>query len=128
MFVAETEALESPMSPHLTDDMKACIEACQACHEACMETTAKLRMQGPGDEGRIGALLDCAELCRLTASFVARDSPLHAMACALCADACQRAARDCERVEDENVRRVAEACRRTADRCRRIAAASVALM
>src|SRR5262245_11014842 len=116
------------MSPHLTDDMKACIEACQACHEACMETTATLRMRGPGDDGQIGALLDCADLCRLTASFVARDSPLHAMVCTLCADACQRAARDCERLDDETVRRLAETCRRTADRCRRVAAAAVALM
>lgn len=116
------------MSPHLTDDMKACIEACIACHEACTETTARLRMQGPGDEGQIGALLDCADLCRLTASFVGRDSPLHAMACALCAESCQRAARDCERLEDDGVRRVADACRRTADHCRRLAAGAVAIM
>jgi hypothetical protein len=116
------------VSPHLNDEMKAAIEACQACHDACMETTAKLRMRGPGDEGQIGALLDCAELCRLAANFLARDSPLHAMACALCADACQRAARDCERVDDEAVRRTAEACRRTADRCRRLAAVAVAVM
>ena len=116
------------MSPHLNDEMKAAIEACQACHDACMETTAKLRMRGPGDEGQIGALLDCADLCRLAANFLARDSPLHAMACALCADACQRAARDCERVDDESVRRTADACRRTADRCRRLAAVAVTVM
>ena len=116
------------MSPHLTDDMKACIEACAACHEACTELTAKLRMQGSGDAAQIGALLDCAELCRLTASFVARDSPLHAMTSALCAESCHRAARDCERLGDEGVRRVADICRRTADRCRRIAAGAVAVM
>jgi hypothetical protein len=116
------------LSPHLNDDMKAAIEACQACHEACMETTAKLRMRGPGDNGQIGALLDCADLCRLAASFLTRDSPLHAMACALCADACQRAARDCARVDDDDVRRTADTCRRTGDRCRRLAAAAVAMM
>jgi uncharacterized membrane protein len=116
------------VSPHLNDDMKAAIEACQACHDACMETTASLRMRGPGDEVRIGALLDSADLCRLAANFLARDSPLHAMACALCADACQRAARDCERFDDEDIRRTADACRRTADRCRRVAAGAVALM
>ena len=71
MLVARPDTLEASLSPHLTDDMKSCIEACVACHEACMETTARLRMQGPGDEGQIGALLDCADLCRLTASFVA---------------------------------------------------------
>ena len=128
MLVARPDTLEASLSPHLTDDMKSCIEACVACHEACMETTARLRMQGPGDEGQIGALLDCADLCRLTASFVGRDSPLHAMACALCAESCQRAARDCERLDDEGARRVAVACRGTADRCRRLAAAAVAVI
>jgi hypothetical protein len=122
------EALEAPVSPHLSDDMKACIEACLVCHEASTEATARLRMQGPGDAGQIGALLDCADLCRLAASFLTRDSALHPMACALCAEACQRAARDCERLEDESVRRLAAACRRTADWCRRMAAAPAAVM
>jgi len=90
--------------------------------------SARLRMQGHGDEGQIGALLDCAELCRMTANFLVRDSPLHSMACILCADACHRAARDCERFDDARMRQVAEACRRTADRCRRIAALAVAMM
>jgi hypothetical protein len=108
--------------------MKSCVDACLACHDACMEITAKLRMQGPGDEGQIGALLDCAELCRLTASLVGRDSPLHAMAAALCAESCRRAARDCERINDAAVRRVADICRRTADRCRRIAAGALAVV
>jgi hypothetical protein len=128
MFVAVRHLLEAAVSPHLTDETKACIDACAACHEACMEITARLRMPGPGDEGQIGALLDCAELCRLTASFVGRDSPLHAMAGALCAESCQRAARDCERLDDPATRRVADICRRTADHCRRIAAGAVAVM
>ena len=127
-LVAPPHLPEAPVSPHLSDEMKACVDACVACHEACMEMTAKLRMQGPGDEGQIGALLDCAELCRLTGSFVARDSALHAMAGALCAESCLRAARDCERLEDDAVRRVAEICRRTADQCRRVAAGAVAVM
>jgi hypothetical protein len=114
--------------PRLTDDQKACIEACTACHDVCLETSARLRMQGHGDEGQIGALLDSAELCRLTANFLIRDSPLHSMACLLCADACQRSARDCERFDEARMRQVAEACRRTADQCRRIAAFAVAMM
>jgi hypothetical protein len=122
------EALEAPVSPHLSDDMKACIEACLACHEACTEASARLRMQGPGDAVQIGALLDCADLCRLAASLLTRDSPLHPMACALCAEACQRAARDCERLEDENLRQLAEVCRQTANWCRRMAAVPVAMM
>src|SRR4029450_12853982 len=91
-FVADPRALEVPVSPHVSDDMKACIEACLACHEACTEATARLRMQGAGDAGQIGALLDCADLCRLAASLLTRDSPLHPMACALCAGACPRGA------------------------------------
>jgi len=85
-------------------------------------------MQGPGDAVQIGALLDCADLCRLAASLLTRDSPLHPMACTLCAEACQRAARDCERLEDENVRQLAEVCRQTANWCRRMAAVPVAMM
>jgi hypothetical protein len=114
--------------PSLSDEAKACIDACSACHDVCMETTAWLRMQGPGDEGQIGGLLDCAELCRLTANFLMRDSPLHSMACFLCADACRHAARDCERFDEDRMRKTAEACRRTADHCRRSAALAVAMI
>ncbi len=128
MLVAVGLARRNDVPQELSNDAKACIEACTACHDVCMETSARLRMQGHGDEGQIGALLDCAELCRMAANFVMRDSPLHAMVCVLGADACLRAARDCERFEDDRMREVANTCRRTADRCRRVAAVAAAIM
>ncbi len=110
--------------PHISPEMRQCIQNCQSCHSLCLETvTHCLRKGGPHAEvNHIRLLLDCVEICQTSANFMLRGSDLHTRTCAVCAEVCERCAQDCERFgDDETMRRCAEACRRCAESCRRMA-------
>jgi hypothetical protein len=101
----------------------ACIEACNACADACDRCAAAcLHEEDPRPMARCIALdMDCAALCRLAASFMARDSENAAMICALCAEVCDACQGECSRHDMEHCQACAAACRRCADECRRMA-------
>jgi hypothetical protein len=107
---------------------QACIDACQACHNACLDTaTVYCLEQGwPHAERRhVRLLLDCAAMCDISAGFLLRGSPLHDRTCALCADLCRLCADDCERFNDGRMDDCAHACRDCAEVCLEMASASV---
>ena len=83
----------------------SCIEACNQCALACDHcASACLAEANPKPMARCIALdIDCAEICRLAAGYMARGSELAAAVCQACAEVC------------------AEACRRCAQECRRMA-------
>ena len=115
--------------PHqISDEMRACIANCTECHAICVEKTIHcLHMGGEhASPEHIGLLLDCADICAVSANFMLRGSDLHGKTCGVCADACERCAADCERLAngDETMLRCAEICRRCAESCRRMAAAA----
>jgi hypothetical protein len=63
-------------------------------------------------------LLDCADVCRVTADFVARGSEFHEAACDLCAGICLRCAELCELIADAaKLHECADVCRSCADAC-----------
>lgn len=71
----------------------------------------------------IAVNMDCAQICRLAASFMSRAS-LHSDAvCQLCADICERCWQTCNRHPEDHCQACAAACRRSADECRRRIAA-----
>ncbi len=111
--------------PHqISDDLRQCIQNCTECHTMCAETAAHcLGMGGPhAAADHIGALLDCAATCSLSADLMLRGSPLHPQACRLCTAACERCAESCERLaDDQTMQQCAEWCRRCAESCRRMA-------
>ena len=116
--------------PHaMTDEMRRCIEICQACHAMCTETvTHCLKMGGKHAEAdHIRLLLDCAEICQTSANFMLRGSDLHARTCGVCAEVCERCAEDCQRVDpnDAQMKACAELCRRCAASCRTMAQSAV---
>ena len=114
------------MAHHLSEEMRACIQACLDCYVDCVECKSHcLGMGGKHTEpAHINALADCAILCETSANFMLRSSPQHAELCGLCADACERCAESCERLgkNDETMKRCAETCRRCAESCRAMAA------
>jgi hypothetical protein len=77
----------------------ALAEQCAACHRSCVRAYAVavhaggLRAESP----HLQALLDCAELCRLTAEFFLRGSALSEPLAQVCAAAAARCGEDCER-------------------------------
>ena len=104
-----------------SEQMLACIQNCQDCHRACLQTLAYCMKQG----GRHAApehlrlLMDCADVCLTSASFMIRGSALHVHTCAACAAVCERCAEDCaEMGDDPRMRALADTCRHCAESCR----------
>jgi Domain of Unknown Function (DUF326) len=101
----------------------ACIEACNACADACDYCAAAcLAEEDPKPMARCIALdMDCAALCRLAASSMARDSENAQAICGLCAEICEACGGECATHDMDHCKACAEACRRCADECRRMA-------
>ncbi len=110
----------------LTSEMQECIAKCVDCHSICLQTAGHCLDIGGKHASRQHqtTLRDCAQICATSADFMLRQSSIHGMACATCAEACRRCADACERIAegDDMMRRCAEACRRCAESCERMAA------
>lgn len=99
------------------------IQACYDCAAACDHcATACLQEPDPKPMARCIALdVDCADICRISAAYMARDSEFAKMMCALCADVCEECGAECAKHQLEHCQQCAEACRRCAEACRRMA-------
>jgi hypothetical protein len=100
------------------------ISDCHECSDQCLHLTQHcLRLGGIHSEARhIRVLSDCAEICRVAASFMARESDHAVRVCSVCAEVCDACAASCERVpDDEDMEACARTCRRCAQSCRDMA-------
>lgn len=72
------------------------------------------------DQRHISLMKECAEISRLTASFMIEKSDFSHDLCGLCAKICDACADSCEEIcpEDVMMNLCANACRRCADSCR----------
>ena len=107
----------------MNQQLYACMEACNLCADAC-DYCASACLHEPEIKMMSRCItldMDSAQLCRVTASWLARTSENSAFICGLCADICEMCAEECERHDMEHCRQCAEACRRCAQECRRIA-------
>jgi hypothetical protein len=105
------------------EQFESCIEACNACAIACEHcATACLGEQDVAALARCISLdIDCAQMCRMAASFMARGSAQALALCGLCADACDACAQECGQHPMEHCRDCASACQRCAKECRSMA-------
>jgi hypothetical protein len=120
-------------------DLRSAVVACLACADACDQAAAAC-LQEPvvkqmvrrvelGDplawsrEVRrvAGVASDCAQLCRLTAALIGRDSEMSRRVAALCAALAQRCAVECGRHGGGHFARCADACLACADACSTVA-------
>jgi len=99
-----------------------CAALCARCAHHCLHMGA----QHAAPEHQ-GLMRDCAEICALAASFMARSSPHAAHVCRECAEICNACAADCERLgeTDQMMTQCASVCRQCAQACERMAAATV---
>lgn len=113
------------MSLQLSREMRDCIDACQSCHEVCLETINYCLTMGGKHAApdHIRTLLDCAQICETSADFMVRRSELHPYTCSACAAVCEQCAISCDALGGPEMKRCADECRRTADRCRVMAQA-----
>jgi hypothetical protein len=101
---------------------QSCIEACNACAEACDYCAVScLQEPDPKTMARCIALdMDCAEICRLAAGYMARGSEFAIAICQACADVCEACGDECAKFQVRHCQECAQACRRCADECRRM--------
>ena len=108
-----------------SDQMLVCIQNCQDCHRACLQTLVYCMNQGGdhADPDHLRLLMDCADICATSAAFMLRASDLHGFTCAACAEVCRRCADDCEKMSDDlRMRALADTCRHCAESCAAMAA------
>jgi hypothetical protein len=118
------------MTPHAmtqaSKDMMACIDECQRCHATCLSTARHcLELGGAHAEStHITMLIDCADICRVSADFMLRLSSHHRVTCRACAEVCRACAEDCERLADgdQTMLRCVEECRSCQSSCEAMAA------
>lgn len=108
------------------DALQQCIQNCLDCSRICTETISYCHEQGGKHTvpAHIKLMLDCAEICQLSAHFMLRGSGFHTQTCAVCAEVCNACAESCEQFgDDAKMNNCADICRRCASSCREMAAA-----
>ena len=95
------------------DATMACAIACEECFTACLLEDDVKRMVGCIRLDR-----DCADVCRLTATLLTRQSVHGQHLLRECAEICEACAAECSKHEADHCQRCAEACRRCAEECR----------
>jgi hypothetical protein len=108
------------------DEFQACITACYACAAACDNcASACLREDEVKMMARCIALdMDCAQICRTAAGFMARGSDFAVELCRQCAAVCSACAEECGKHQMDHCQACAEACRRCAEACLGMAGAA----
>ena len=104
---------------HCIDACNACANACDQCADACMHEANVYAMIDS-----ISLDIDCAEICRLTAGYVARGSKSAALICEACAAICERCQNETAKYPMAYSKACAEACRVCLEACRAFAIAS----
>ena len=112
-----------------SEPMLACIQNCQDCHRACLQTLVYCMQQG-GRHARpdhLRLLMDCAEICLTSANFMLRASDLYRHTCAACAEVCRQCAAECAAMgDDPRMKALADTCRHCADSCAAMAGNAMA--
>ncbi len=105
------------------EQFQSCIDECNACATACDHCAVScLAEQDVQKMARCIKLdMDCAQICRLAASYMARGSELSNVICNACAEICDACGEECAQFPMDHCQRCAEACRRCAAECRRMA-------
>lgn len=113
---------ESIMNPIA---FQSCIDACNSCADACdMCAAACLKEPNVTALANCVALdMDCAQICRVGASYMARLSPRARELCRQCAEICHECATECARHQMDHCQKCAEACRSCAVQCQQMAGA-----
>ena len=94
-----------------------CIAACEFCSDACLDED-DVKMMVPC----IRLDRDCADICRLTAAYIARNSPHAPHVMRECIEICQKCHDECAKHQHDHCQACAKACQECLDACRAYAA------
>lgn len=99
---------------------RTAIDSMMKCHQMCEEQMMACLQRGGehAQQAHMMLMMDCADMCRMTADMMMRGSEMAAKMCEMCADLCMRNAENCERMGDAEC---AAMCRECAEACRKMA-------
>lgn len=101
----------------LIDALNNCATECNHCAMACLEEFDVSMLTKC-----IRANIDCADICRLTASLLSRGSEHGNHLLKECAEVCESCAEECEKNSHmEHCKKCAEVCRHCAEECSEMA-------
>lgn len=99
------------------DALQECILACEHCATACLqEEDVKMMARC------IMLDRDCADICRLTMTLLARGSEHGKHLLRECMEVCEACAAECAKHQHDHCQQCAEACRRCVEACQSLAA------
>lgn len=104
----------------VSEATQRCIDACTRCHAMCTTMVPHCLSLGGvhAAAAHIVALLDCAEICSLSADFMSRESMNAGLVGRVCSDVCARCAEACETLADDPMmQECGECCRQCAQAC-----------
>ncbi|MCP1574252.1 uncharacterized protein YggL (DUF469 family) [Herbaspirillum rubrisubalbicans] len=100
-----------------SSSMLTCMQACQQCHDTCRKAAFGISpaaaQELAADDVRL--LVECAELCQLSANWQLAGSQYCRQICAVCAQVCRQCQDRCS--DDAGLQECATACRRCAESC-----------
>lgn len=113
--------LTQAKSPHqMGQQNEECIQQCIGTYRLTLQSVGYCLDKGGeySSTKMIQRLLDCAEICRTTMSYLIRSSDKHSTMCGSCAEICLQTAEDCERFSDDSsMKACAQQCRSCAEHC-----------
>lgn len=104
--------MKSEITNNLEHVLIKCITACETCLTLCLqEDDVKMMVKC------IQLDRDCADICALTARFVARNSNHAPHVMRECIEICQACYEECSQHDHEHCQKCAEACKECAEAC-----------
>jgi len=104
--------MKSERTNELEHVLIKCITSCEACATACLqEDDVKMMARC------IMLDRDCADICMLTAKFVARNSDHAKHVMRECIEICRKCEEECKKHEAEHCKHCAAICRECAEAC-----------
>ena len=104
--------MKSEKTNNLEHVLIKCITACETCMTMCLQEDHVKMMVGCIQLDR-----DCADICTLTARFVARNSAHAKHVMKECIEICRKCAEECGKHDHDHCQHCAEICRECADAC-----------
>ena len=99
------------------DALSRCIAACEMCATACPQED-DVQMMVPC----IRLDRDCADICRLTAAFIARGSDHARHVLKECIEICRKCGEECGQHQHDHCQQCAAACQACLEACKTYAA------
>jgi triphosphoribosyl-dephospho-CoA synthetase len=103
--------------------LQPCINACIICAKACNKCFKECLEKDNINELKeaLSILVDCAEICYVTAVYMSKDDTFSEELSSSCAELCEKCASICERYEYLSCQDTVAACKQCAEACKELA-------